>query len=356
MTAADGPASFECDARAACRARSLPSKGAAIRTNVAAAKRERDARDNVGNAGGAMRGCELGHRRGGKSHPRRRGGRRAPCGRRHRTFAQGAIVDVAPASRHRGGHAQVRATTASGGFRGERQAQPRRVGHASGHLRREALGEHHPIANAWKDGNPRATRVSVAAERRLKVLNLAVDVQIGAARVEAGCAHRRPGPRVRTRGEEHTSHSGQCLPQRHVVVERQPQRGEAGRLSQRRQLRGVAAGQERTMPAAYGFVENQSSGAAVRTVEHPIRSHGSRHRSLVLVFTRVTAVSHLVRLAPSSEIARAWPFPFLASTSHGESTIAALSYANRGSGTATCSSRGPLTSRSVRRYPTDTIV
>jgi hypothetical protein len=68
-------------------------------------------------------------------------------------------------------------------------------------LRSQAFRENNTVANAWNDGNPRSARLCVAGQRCAEVLNLAVDVQIRAARVEASGAHWLPGQMVWASGK-----------------------------------------------------------------------------------------------------------------------------------------------------------
>ena len=258
----------------------LPSTGPATRIDRGGGARERDARDDVGDAGRALHGQQFGHRRGGESHSPRTGigasqvgdaiarVRRAPSEMSRPPAAiAAATLSVAP---------RLRPAVCVASDSRSHVASGRR----SAHLRRQALREHDAVANAGNDADARPARLRIARQRCAEVFDLAVDVQIRAARVEAGGSHRRAGQRVRTGGEQHTTHAGQRRTERRAVIERQRQRAQAGRLSERRELRAVASGEQRPMTAAQGFVENQTSGGAVRAVEHPIGSRGYRHRSL----------------------------------------------------------------------------
>ena len=67
-------------------------------------------------------------------------------------------------------------------------------------------------------------------------------------------------------GKEDTTHAGERQAQPPAIFERQMRRAQASSLRQSRELCAVTSGQHRTMSSTQSFVEDQTSGAAVRTV------------------------------------------------------------------------------------------
>src|SRR5205085_8478946 len=143
-------------------------------------------------------------------------------------------------------------------------AKLRRVGHARGEHRSEAVGWDDVEAGAGKEGD----RVARAIEDRLEDGDLAGDVDVVRARFDARVDHRRAGADERSGAVEDETYAikGDAIERKRAPVARQLAR-------ERRDFGGVAAGEDGTMSAPRRFARDQFAGVAVRAVEEP----GHRH-------------------------------------------------------------------------------
>jgi hypothetical protein len=124
----------------------------------------------------------------------------------------------------------------------------------------EGFGEHDAVTGARNDRDPGCSRRFVAGKRLTEVIDIGVDVEIRAARVQAGGAHERSSPLVRAGGEQHTLHAGQRRAQFRPLLEREVRDFEAGDALQLLKLRGIASRENWEMAAAHCFVHDQAAG------------------------------------------------------------------------------------------------